>query len=257
LSHNTKAIDMTDCNGLPLRFSRLGRRNLQGIFDGGAITSDGGALLLREVDRAIGLIDSIGAAVGDARQAGKVTHDLRTLLAQRIYAIAMGYEDGNDHDDLRRDPLLQILAERGIDSEQPLASPSTLCRFENAVDRDSMARFAEVFVEQFLAAHDAPPEQIVLDFDATDDPVHGRQEGRSSTATTIITATCRCTSSAAGICCVRICGRARSTPPSTAGPFSNCWSNAFGATGLRRRLSFAATAASVGGSCCDGATGMA
>lgn len=169
---------MTDCNGSALHFSRIGRRNLQGIFDGGAITSDGGALLLREVDKQIGLIDAIAAGVQDGRQAGKVSHDLRTLLAQRIYAIAMGYEDGNDHHDLRSDPLLQILAERHVDPETPLASPSTLCRFENAVDRDSMARMAEVFVEQFLAAHDMPPEQIFLDFDATDDPVHGRQEGR-------------------------------------------------------------------------------
>ena len=169
---------MTDCNRLQLAFSRIGRQNLQGIFDGGAITSDGGALLLREVDQAIGLVDSIAAAMDDRRQSGKVTHDLRTLLAQRIYAIAMGYEDGNDHHELRRDPLLQIMAERGIDADQPLASPATLCRFENAVDRQSMARFAEIFVEQFLAAHNTPPKQIVLDFDATDDPVHGRQEGR-------------------------------------------------------------------------------
>ncbi len=169
---------MTDCNGLQLDFSSIGRRNLQGVFDGGAITSDAGALLLREVDKAVGLIDGIAAVLDDGRQSAKVVHELRTLLAQRIYAIAMGYEDGNDHHDLRRDPLLQILAERGVDAETPLASPATLCRFENAVDRESMARFAEVFVEQFLAAHDTPPDRIVLDFDATDDPVHGRQEGR-------------------------------------------------------------------------------
>jgi len=169
---------MTDCNGLQLHFSRIERRSLQGFFDGGAITSDGGALLLREVDRQFGLIDAIAAAIEDGRKPGKVTHGLRTLLAQRIYAIALGYEDGNDHHDLRRDPLLQILAERGIDPDVPLASPSTLCRFENAVDGESLVRFAEVFVAQFLAAHDRPPKQIVLDFDATDDPVHGRQEGR-------------------------------------------------------------------------------
>ena len=93
-------------------------------------------------------------------------------------AIAMGYEDGNDHHDLRRDPLLQLLTERGLDPTQPLASPSTLCRLENRMDRKSLAKLAEVFVEQFIASHPTPPEQIVLDFDATDDPVHGQQEGR-------------------------------------------------------------------------------
>ena len=169
---------MTDCNGLQLAFTRIGRKNLQGVFDGGAITSDAGALLLREVDKHIGLVDALVAAVADDRDQGKVTHHLRTLLAQRLFAIAMGYEDGNDHQDLRNDPLLQILTERGIDPDSPLASPATLCRFENTVDHQSMVRLSEVFVEQFLAAHDSPPEQIVLDFDATDDPVHGRQEGR-------------------------------------------------------------------------------
>lgn len=169
---------MTDCNRLQLAFSRIGRKNLQGFFDGGAITSDAGALILREVDRQIGLIDQIAAAIADDRDQGKVTHALRTLLAQRVFAIAMGYEDGNDHQDLRNDPLLQILTERGIDPNSPLASPATLCRFENAVSHESMVRFAEVFVDQFLAAHLTPPEQIVLDFDATDDPVHGQQEGR-------------------------------------------------------------------------------
>jgi hypothetical protein len=90
----------------------------------------------------------------------------------------MGYEDGNDHRDLRNDPLLQLLTERGVDPERPLGSPATLCRLENGVNRQSLAKIAEVFVEQFIASHPTPPERIVLDFDATDDPVHGRQEGR-------------------------------------------------------------------------------
>ncbi len=169
---------MTDCNGLRLTFSRIHRRNLQGVFDGGTITSDAGALLLREVDNRIGLIDALAGCLADGREPAKITHSLRTLLAQRIFAIAMGYEDGNDHHDLRRDPLLQILTERGIDADRPLASPATLSRLENAVDRASLVRLNAVFVEQFLAAYDSPPEQIVLDFDATDDPVHGQQEGR-------------------------------------------------------------------------------
>ena len=169
---------MTECNGLPLTFSRLGRRKIQANFDGGQLTSDAGAALLREVDRRIGLIDALAACIPDPRDPARITHDLRTMLAQRIFGIAMGYEDGNDHHDLRRDPLLQLLTERGLDPAQPLASPSTLCRLENGMDRKTLGQLAEVWVEQFIASHDAPPEQIVLDFDATDDPVHGQQEGR-------------------------------------------------------------------------------
>jgi len=169
---------MTECNGLPLRFSRLGRRKIQANFNGGQLTSDAGAALLREVDQRIGLIDAIAACIPDPRDPARITHDIRTMLAQRVFAIAMGYEDGNDHHDLRRDPLLQLVTERGIDPAQPLASPSTLCRLENRMDRKTLRKLAEVFVEQFIASHDQPPEEIVLDFDATDDPVHGQQEGR-------------------------------------------------------------------------------
>ena len=169
---------MTECNGLPLTFSRLGPRKIRGDFDGGWLTSDAGAALLREVDRRVGLIDAMAACIQDARDPAKIIHDLRTMLAQRVFAIAMGYEDGNDHHDLRRDPLLQLLTERGVDPEQPLASPSTLCRLENRMDRKTLAELAEVLVEQFIASQATPPEQIVLDFDATDDPVHGQQEGR-------------------------------------------------------------------------------
>jgi len=169
---------MTECNGLPLRFSRLGRKKIHGDFDGGWLTSDAGAGLLREVDKRIRFIDALADCIGDPRDPAKITHDLRTMLAQRVFAIAMGYEDGNDHHDLRHDPLLQLVTERGIDPDRPLASPSTLCRLENRIDRKALAKLAEVFVEQFIASQAAPPEQIVLDFDATDDPVHGRQEGR-------------------------------------------------------------------------------
>ena len=169
---------MTDCIRKPLAFSSLGRRNIQADFNGGAITSDAGALLLREVDQRIGLIDAVTECVNDPRDPDLITHDLRTLLAQRIFAIAMGYEDGNDHADLRHDRLLQLLTDRGIDPVLALASPATLCRMENVVDHQANVRIAGVFVEQFLAAYDSPPDEIILDFDATDDPVHGRQEGR-------------------------------------------------------------------------------
>jgi len=169
---------MTECNGLPLVFSSLGPKKIQADFSGGKLTSDAGAALLREVDKHISLIDALVDSIVDPRQPAKITHHLRTMLAQRILAMAMGYEDLNDHDSLRHDPLLQVLSERGIDQKQPLASAATLCRLENGINRKSLAKMAEVFVEQFIASHPKAPEQIVLDFDATDDPVHGNQAGR-------------------------------------------------------------------------------
>jgi len=121
--------------------------------NGGKLTSDAGTVLLREVDKRVGLIDAIAACIPDPRQPAKITHDLRTLLAQRIFAIAMGYEDLNDHDSLRTDPLLQLLIERGINETQALGSASTLCRFENRIDRKTMAKMAKVFVVSLSASN--------------------------------------------------------------------------------------------------------
>lgn len=169
---------MTECNGLPLTFSSLGRKKICADFAGGHLTSDAGALLLRQIDKRIGLIDALAACLSDPRDPAKTIHDVRTLLAQRIFAIALGYEDLNDHDHLRDDPLLQLLSERPLDAEQPLASASTLCRWENRIDRKTLVRLATVFVEQFIASQETIPEQLVLDFDATEDLVHGQQENR-------------------------------------------------------------------------------
>jgi hypothetical protein len=163
-------------------FSSLGRKKLAADFQGGDLTSDGGLPLLREVDRRIGLIDQLSAAIRDPRDPERIEHDQRTLLAQRILAIAAGYEDLNDHDTLRTDTLLQALTDRRLKAGQkegdPLASPPTLCRLENRITRRDLVRMAAVLVDQFLASHPTPPEEIVLDFDATNDPVHGGQEGR-------------------------------------------------------------------------------
>ena len=169
---------MTDCNRQPLSFSSLGSKRIQADFNGGQITSDAGALLLREVDQRIGLIDAIDGCIRDPRDPHAITHTQRAMLAQRILAIALGYEDLNDHQSLRSDPLFQVATNRGIDDEQPLASTPTLWRLEDRVGRKDMVKIVEVFVEQFIASYDTPPEQIVLDFDATDDPLHGQQEGR-------------------------------------------------------------------------------
>ncbi len=169
---------MTQCNPAPLAFATLGRRPVQADFDGGDLTTDAGALLLREADRRLGLLDALDRCIPDPRDPALTAHAQRALLAQRIFGIACGYEDLNDHQHLRHDPLWQALAESDPDPERPLASAPTLCRLENRVGRAALARLAAVLVEQFIASHAAAPECLVLDFDATDDPVHGQQEGR-------------------------------------------------------------------------------
>lgn len=169
---------MTDCNSQPIVFSSLGRRDVVADFCGGAVTSDSGALLLREVDRKLGLIDKLDAIIPDPRSQTLITHQQVTMLRQRIFAIALGYEDGNDHQSLRDDPLMQLVTERGIDPQRPLASPPTLCRLENRVSRATLAEIAKVFVETFIASHKTPPAELVLDFDATDVAVHGDQVNR-------------------------------------------------------------------------------
>ena len=147
-------------------------------FNGGSITSDAGALLLREADRRMQLIDRLDAVIPDPRNQNLVTHQQSTMLRQRIFAIALGYEDGNDHQQLRDDPLMQLVTERGIDPDQPLASPPTLCRLENRVSRKTLAQIANVLVEVFIQSFDSAPKELVLDFDATDDAVHGHQVNR-------------------------------------------------------------------------------
>lgn len=169
---------MTDCTTGPLLFSNLKRQRIQTDFRGGRLTSDGGALLLREVDRSLGLIDAINACIRDPRNPFFIAHSQRTLLAQRIFGIALGYEDLNDHQSLREDPLFQVLSERGVRADLPLASPPTLCRLENRVDRRALGQIAEVFVETFLRSQTPAPEELILDFDPTNDPVHGNQEMR-------------------------------------------------------------------------------
>ncbi len=169
---------MTECIPTPLTFSSLGRRRLEADFSGGTLTTDAGALLLREADRRLGLLDALDRAIPDPRNPDFIVHPQRALLAQRIYGIALGYEDLNDHTSLRFDPIWQALAEYAPDAEHPLASAATLCRLENRAARRTLFAMARVLVEQFVASFDQPPECLILDFDVTDDPVHGEQEGR-------------------------------------------------------------------------------
>jgi hypothetical protein len=168
---------MTDCNPKPLHFSTLGRKDVVADFLGGRITSDAGALLLREVADRIGLFDALDVAIPDPRDPVRIAHDQKSMLAQRIIAIALGYEDLNDHQTLRADPALQLASGKAPEEEVTLASPPTLCRLENRINRRTLVRIAAVLVETFIASHSEPPEHLLLDFDATDDPTHGKQEG--------------------------------------------------------------------------------
>ena len=165
---------MTKCYQRSFEFPRVNRRIVEARFDGGDITSDGGVLLLRQADRLTGLSDSIARALSDPRRQASCEHDVPGLVRQRLYAIALGYEDLNDHDGLRQDVALQTAVER----DQWLASASTLCRFENRADRETAWRLHEVLLDQFIASFKRAPKKLILDFDATDDPVHGEQDGR-------------------------------------------------------------------------------
>jgi len=175
----------TDCNKPIIHFTPLARRQILAEFDAGAISSDGVALLLREVDRRINLLDRVDQLIPDPRDPLHIEHDQRTLIAQRVLAIACGWEDLNDHATLRNDLVLQLATSRkasddggDVDPDRPLASASTLCRLENRIDRQTCVRINQLLVELFIESHKAPPTEIILDFDATDDPVHGKQEGR-------------------------------------------------------------------------------
>jgi hypothetical protein len=169
---------MTNSNIQPLLFASLNNKKIHADFNGGSLTSDAGALLLRQLDKRIGLIDAINNCIPDPRNQFFIAHRQRTILAQRIFWIALGYEDLNDHQSLRDDKLFQIISDRGIKDDLPLASPPTLCRLENRVSRKALAKMAEVFVETFIRSYKSVPDEIILDFDATDDPVHGNQENR-------------------------------------------------------------------------------
>ena len=165
---------MTDCTGSRPEFSKLKRRALEVKFDGGDVSSDGGLLLLREVDRRLKLTERVAAVLDDPRDADLITHRLLDLLRQRVYAIVQGYEDLNDHAQLREDLLLQSV----LDRDEALASAPTLCRLENRASRAAAWALHRELIETFIASFSTVPEELVLDFDATDDPVHGRQEGR-------------------------------------------------------------------------------
>lgn len=165
---------MTECYQTSLEFPSVKRRRVEVDFSGGDITSNGGIPLLAQVDRQMGLTQAAAKVIGDSRRQASCEHSLLELLRQRVYALALGYEDLNDHHELRNDLALQTATSR----VETLASPSTLCRLEHRTDRQTAVAIHELLFEQFVKAHDKPPRRLILDFDATDTPLHGDQEGR-------------------------------------------------------------------------------
>jgi hypothetical protein len=167
---------MTQCVA-QLHLGILHGKRLTGGFDGGDISSDGGLMLVAAADERLGLTRQLADCVTDPREPAKVKHQLSELFAQRVYQIAAGYEDCNDADDLRHDPVLKTAVGRLPQTGRDLASQPTLSRFENAVTRRELWHMAQVLVEQFVARHaDRRPKYVVLDFDATDDATHGQQQ---------------------------------------------------------------------------------
>ena len=192
-------MSKTECNQKTFAFHACGNRQIVARFDGGRITSDGGGLLLRQVERLTGIVRRFAACFRDHRDADLIEHTVEQLIGQRVYALALGYEDLNDHDELRGDPLLAVLVGkrdptgntrvRQRDRGKTVAGKSTLNRLElTPVRATGKSRYKKITVDGaavdafltdvFLQSFGKPPERIVLDLDATDDPVHGHQLGR-------------------------------------------------------------------------------
>jgi hypothetical protein len=181
----------TECSAELFGFARVEGRSVVAAFDGGKITSDAGTLLLGASDRAIGLIGRFAGCFTDRRSPELVEHTVTTMVGQRIFGIALGYEDVLDHDELRHDPMMAVLAGKLAARRKncaPVAGKSTLNRLElgkpeptpyHKIGHDPQAIEA-LLVDLFLDAHARPPRQIILDLDATDDPLHGYRRGATS-----------------------------------------------------------------------------
>ena len=168
---------MNDSIPMQLRFPAVAGFTVRADFEGGAVSSDFGALLLRSVDQQTGLIDRLAGAIEDRRHPSYIEHSLTDLLRQRIYQTACGYADGNDANSLRRDPIFKLAAERApLDADNDLASGPTFSRLENRLRRKDIYRLARAFVDAFIASYAAPPSVIVLDMDHSEDRTHGQQE---------------------------------------------------------------------------------
>jgi hypothetical protein len=181
---------MTECTQELFSFAGAGKREVVSRFDGGYVVSDGGALLLRQVEGRADILGRFAACFTDQRDPLRITHSVEQLIKQRVYGLALGYEDLNDHEKLRRDPLLALLSGKTEPTQEALAGKSTLNRLELTLPEADVAQHRykkilfdpaladQLLVDLFVEAHTTPPAEIILDLDATDDPLHGQQEGR-------------------------------------------------------------------------------
>lgn len=163
---------MPNCTNEVVSFGKVGRRVIEAAFDGGDLVSDGGVLLLRQVDRRLGLIDAVARVFADARRRASVVHSVRDMLTQRIYGLCCGWEDVCDHNVLRHDLALQSAVGR----DHELASAPTLSRLESSATPAHAAALHGVLLDQFIASRSQPPRELILDIDATHTPLHGEQE---------------------------------------------------------------------------------
>lgn len=160
---------MPKCTAETIEFGRLGRRVIEANFSGGAVSSDGGLRLLRQVDQYLGLSKAVAEVLTDPRDPERIVHSLRDLVAQRLYGLCCGYEDLNDHDRLRHDPLLQT----ALGKVTALASSLTFSRLETRATRADVVALNRVLLEQFIAGQSRAPRELILDVDASDVPLHG------------------------------------------------------------------------------------
>lgn len=163
---------MPNCTAEQMPFGHVGRQVIEANFEGGALSSDGGLLLLRQVDQRIGLSKAVASALHDPRNQDMIVHEMRDLVAQRLYALCCGYEDLNDHTALRNDPLMQT----AVGQARELGSSPTLCRLEKRATRSDIVALNRVLVDQFIASQIQAPAELILDIDASDIPLHGDQE---------------------------------------------------------------------------------
>jgi hypothetical protein len=160
----------------PLLLAPVGDHTVELDFEGGRLSSDAGLILLKDIDDQLGLTRALAAVLADARDARRIHFTLEDILKQRVLQIAAGYEDANDANTLRHDPIFKLLLNRLPETGAPLASQPTLSRFEHSVSRTELYRMALVLMDQFIASYNRPPEAIVLDVDDTEDRAHGAQE---------------------------------------------------------------------------------
>jgi hypothetical protein len=160
----------------PLQLASVGDKAVALDFDGGRLSSDAGVLLLKDIDAQLGLTHDLAAVLSDPRDPRRISFTRQDLIQQRVFQIAAGYEDANDSNTLRDDPIFKLMLDRLPDTGAPLASQPTVSRFENRVSRTELYRMALILLNQFISSYTTPPQVVVLDVDDTEDPVHGGQE---------------------------------------------------------------------------------